>query len=168
MPKKILDNCTIYRLLDGMDKEKQRELCSNALKSYNQESEELSEEKNVLLHQLFDALSISDSSENIVNILQEIVLNEEGVRKNKLELLIIEKRFEYINGLISLEELQAYIHNLMLDDAYHFYQTEYRCQLVELLAFDLESDYLSQIEYIRKLKEKAIQKQLNPVCYYPK
>ncbi|MDE5630602.1 MAG: hypothetical protein K2I70_03280, partial [Bacilli bacterium] len=44
MGKPVIDNCTIYRLLDGIDKDTQRELCLKAL-SYSQgEDMEISNE----------------------------------------------------------------------------------------------------------------------------
>lgn len=167
MAKKIIDNCTIYRLLDGMDKEKQRDRCLNALEYSNQESEELSEEKRSLFSQLFDCLSASENLDDVARILQGLILNEEFDRQNEIELLTIDKRLEYVNGFITLEELQSAIHDLMLDDYYRKAQTEYRCRLTELLAVVPESDYLPLIENIKSLKKDAIQKQLNPVCKYP-
>lgn len=166
MAKKILDNCTIYRLLDGMDKETQRERCLHAFKSYNEESEELSEEKRELLNELFFLLE-TKGEEEIVNTLVNLVLNTEDVRQNEINLLIVHKRMEYLQGFISLEEMQSSIHDLMLDDDYHVAETEYRCQLYKLLNCPPEEMDEQSINYIKSLKEDAIKKKLNPTCTYP-
>ena len=71
MTKKIIDNCTIFRLLDGMDKDTQRERCLAAFKSYNEESDELSEEKRELWNKLFLLLENQGDFAEVIDILKE-------------------------------------------------------------------------------------------------
>ena len=167
MAKGILDNCTIYRILDSLDKDTQREKCLRAIKSYNEESDTLAEEKRELLNKLFGLSLNEEDTKEALHILKELVLNTEDIRRNELGLLLTHKRMEYVNGFISLEELQAFIHDLMLDDSYHIDETEYRCLLYKLLSCNPEEYSEDMIKQIRTAKEDAIKKQLNPVCDYP-
>ncbi len=167
MTKKIIDNCTIFRLLDGMDKDTQRERCLAAFKSYNEESDELSEEKRELWNKLFLLLENQGYFAEVIDILKDLVLNKEEVRQNEVDLLIVHKRMEYLQGFISLEEMQGAIHDLMLDDYYHKAETEYRARLYDLLSRDSEDIDEALINNIKNLKEDAVKKKLNPVCKYP-
>lgn len=167
MAKGILDNCTIYRVLDSLDKDTQLEKCIQGIMSYNQESNELADEKRELLNKFFGLSFNEEDTKEALNILKKLVLNTEDIRRNELGLLLTHQRMEYINGFMTLEELQASIHDLMLDDEYRIDETDYRCLLYDLLSCDPEEYSEDMINHIRNLKEDAIKKQLNPTCDYP-
>lgn len=166
MGKPVIDNCTIYRLLDGMDADTQRRLCSNALKSYQEYQRETFEEKDQLKNNLLDLLKENNLRE-ISDTIIEIILNQDQERQIKNELLIVLKRMEYLDGSITLEEMQSFIHDTLLDDEYYLYQVEYQCLLYHLLKKSPEEYDIGFIEEIRKQKMNAMKIKQNPTCNYP-
>lgn len=169
MEKKILDNCTIYRLLDGMDKDTQRRLVLNALKNCQEEIKTLEDLKQdeyahllaLLKENAWDMKQISECLISLCFFNGEI----DDCQREYGNATLREK---YLDGDITLEEMQKDIHDTMEEEERKFYPTEYDYQLLRLLSLNPEEITLKDIENIKYLKEKSLSvKQHPPVCNYP-
>lgn len=169
MAKKILDNCTIYRLLDGMSMDTQRTLVLNALRNCKEEIEtnkdlktqEYAKLLSLLSEGVLDMKKITECLISLSYFKEEIIACEREIKN-------AEARKSYLDGEISLHEMQTIIHDTMEEAEGEFYPIEYNYRLLNLLSIDpLEID-IKEIEYIRKLKEKSLEAKLNlPIWKYP-
>ncbi len=168
MAKKILDRFTIQRLLDGMDKEQQRKLVLNAFKNCQTESAILIEERTQLLEQFYPLLNENPwDVTKIVNILIELEGNQQESVENSIELKNVRTRTQFINGLISKEEMQQTIKDNIMADEKNAYTLEYRYRLMDLLAREPDTTDLKLIEEIRNLKIKSLELKNHSECKYP-
>lgn len=169
MEKKILDNCTIYRLLDGMDKDTQRKLVSNALKNCQEEIKALEDLKQKEYTRLLALLNENAwDMKQISECLMSLYYFEKEIAECQRESKNASLREKYLDGTITLEEMQKDIHDAMEEEEREFYPTEYDYQLLRLLSLAPEEITLKDMENIKDLKAKSLSvKQNPPVCNYP-
>lgn len=169
MAKAILDNCTIYRILDKIDVSTQRKLVINCLKNCKDEirvQEELKQENYTRLLSLLQ-LKPFDMKQIAECLLSLYFFNSE-IADNEREIANAEARESYLDGNITLEEMQTIIHDNMEKIEGELYPAEYDLQLLSLLAKDPDEISLKDVQYIKELKEKALEVRLNPpTCNYP-
>lgn len=169
MAKAILDNCTIYRILDKIDVSTQRKLVINCLKNCKDEistQEELKKENYARLLELLKEQKLD--MKQIAECLLSLYFFSSEIADNEREIANAEARESYLDGNITLEEMQTIIHDNMEKIEGELYPAEYDLQLLSLLAKNPDEISLKDVQYIKELKEKALEVRLNPLtCNYP-
>lgn len=170
MAKYVLDNCTIYRLLDRMDESVQRTLVLNALRNCK---EKIETDKELREKEYANLLSLLNSHpfnmKKVAECLISIYFLDDEMKDNKREIANAEVRMQYLDGIIPLEEMQKTISDTMEIDEQEFHPTAYNYELLHLLSLEPDEITLNTIDELKGLKQKCLQGEDNPLaCKFPK